>query len=145
MGGQLYSAFVFLLNIKRSLHVLTDCVTLSHSSAMKSYHFDPQHVTKIMVPFKHSACVYSLNLLYHWMKRSSSCRSALYLWHPVLKTWSWDRLPCPNFSWLSSVTRDTFKVSPHLYVHILFHLLFTDHCIIQYCILFLLLIALLNK
>jgi len=47
LGGQLYSAFVVLLNIKHSLCILTDCVALSLSSAMKSYHFDPQRVTEI--------------------------------------------------------------------------------------------------
>jgi len=43
VGGQLYS----LLNIKRSVCILTDCVALSHSSAMKSYRFNPQCVTEI--------------------------------------------------------------------------------------------------
>jgi len=46
--GQLYSAFVVLLNIKRSLCILRDCVALSLSSAMK-----------------YSVCVYSLIVLYH--------------------------------------------------------------------------------
>ena len=38
MGVHLHSAFVVLLNIKHSLCIMTDCVALSHSSAMKSYH-----------------------------------------------------------------------------------------------------------
>jgi hypothetical protein len=85
VGGQLYSAFV-LPNIKRSLCILTDCVSPSHSSAMKSYHLLRYWD---LVPLKYSVCVYSLIVLYHWTAQAAvglPCICIIRCWKPGPET-----------------------------------------------------------
>jgi hypothetical protein len=125
VGGQLYSAFVGLLNIKRSLCILTDCVALSHSSAMKSYRFNPQCVTEIW---------YLSNILWVCLVFVSSCVENLVQKWAVLSFF---------MAFLSCWRHASDHLTPLLPHY--FHLLFTDHFIIEHCILFFLLTALLNK
>ena len=153
VGGQLCCAFVVLLNIKRSLCILTDCVSLSHSSAMKSYHFDPQCVTEIWC-LSNILCVFIVSLYYitDWTAEAAVglfCICVILCWKPVglfcicviLRWKPGPETGCPViFHGFPQLLKNTLQISPHYC-----HLLFTDHFIIQYCILVLLLTALLNK
>jgi hypothetical protein len=142
VGGQLYSAFVVLLNVKHSLCILTDCVALSHFSAMRSYHFDPHCVTEIWcLSYILRVCVFIVSLY--------------YITEPLKQLWvcfvfvsfcvenQVQRQAGLSFfmAFLSCSRHASNQPTPLLPYY--FHLLFTDHFIIQYCKLLLLLTALL--
>lgn len=142
VGAQLYSAFVFH-NIKHSLCILTDCVALSHSSAMKSYHFNPQCITDIWC-LSNILCVFIILLYYitEWTTQAAvglPCICIILCWKPGPET------DCPViFHGFPQLLETCFK-SSHTFTATLF--LFIIYWSLYHSILytFSLLTALLNK